>query len=299
MDYEARRYPVVTFSLMGANVAMYLLSWILLFAGYHEYDPLIENLGLIPAEKTIWTWVTSMFVHGGFFHITGNLVYLFLFGACIEDLLGRGRYVAFYLGGGLLANLAQVVLTTGADAEIPIVGASGAISACIGAFLVVLPRTQINFRYFGWFFIKVFNGEFWIKAWIVIVIWFLLDFVSLVLDEGGGGVAFGAHVGGTIAGALAMLALRRSLRDEPENEPDPGPPKSSGPVRVVAPEPRQVAAVEPETIFVSIAGEQQGPYSASALRTMVDAGSITLDSHYWREGMAEWRPLAEFDEGSR
>src|ERR1044071_2301857 len=144
VDYQARRYPVVTFTLMGLNAVIYLVSLALFLAGKGESEPLIMHLGLIPDEKTWWTWVTSMFVHAGLFHFAGNMIYLFLFGACVEDLLGRPRFSLFYLAGGLIANFTQVVFATAQETDVPIVGASGAITACIGAFLIVLPRTKIN-----------------------------------------------------------------------------------------------------------------------------------------------------------
>ena len=103
VDYRARRYPVVTFTLLGINVALYLVS-LLIFLGGNQDAPLVYHLGLIPEEGTWFTWVTSLFVHGGLFHVAGNMIYLYLFGACVEDLLGRWQYCLFYLGGGLLAN---------------------------------------------------------------------------------------------------------------------------------------------------------------------------------------------------
>jgi membrane associated rhomboid family serine protease len=289
VDYQARRYPVVTFTLMGLNIALYLVALAIFFAGHNEADPLIMNLGLIPAEKTFWTWFTSQFVHAGFFHLLGNMIYLFLFGACVEDLLGRPLFSIFYLAGGLVANLSQVVLTTELEADIPIVGASGAISACIGAFLIVLPRTKINFRYFAWVFFRVFSGEFWLSAWIVIAFWFLLDFASLILQlglgGGHGGVAFGAHVGGTVAGALVMWAMRRRLQRPDDGQPAPGP------IRIAPPAPQE--ADEPATVYLSIDGQQVGPYAPSKARAMVALGSVSQDAYFWQEGMPEWRPVAE------
>lgn len=291
VDYQARRYPVVTFALMGLNAVLFLVSLLFLFAGEHEVDPLVMKLGLIPEEKTWWTWLTSMFVHAGFFHFVGNMIYLFLFGACIEDIMGRLRFSFFYLAGGLFANLSQVLLSTELDADLPIVGASGAITACIGAFLIALPRTKINFRYFVWIFIRVFTGEFWLKAWIVIAFWFLMDFVSLVLQlgvfGGGGGVAFGAHVGGTIGGALAMLAMRRSLEKVDREEP---PTRASRPAPAAK---RPSAANEPATIYLYVNEQQIGPFARGRIQEMLELGSITPETQYWQEGMPEWRPLAE------
>jgi membrane associated rhomboid family serine protease len=285
VDYRARRLPVVTFTLIGLNGLLYLISFLFDLAGKGEADPLLMSLGLIPAQKTWWTWITSIFVHAGFFHIAGNMIYLFLFGACVEDIMGRWGFTLFYLAGGLIANLSQVLLTTGAEAEVPIVGASGAICAAIGAFLIVLPRTKINFRYFGWVFFRVFSGEFWLSARVVIAFWFIMDFVSLILnlgrDSGGGGVAFGAHVGGTAAGAFATWIMRRSLK-----------PADSGEVEL-----RPIAPVRmaPETahIYLYVNEQQIGPFARGRIREMLALGTITLETQYWREGMPEWRPLAE------
>ncbi len=291
VDYQARRLPVVTFTLMGLNAVLYLVSLLFFFGNDAEADPLIMKLGLVPAEKTLWTWFSSMFVHAGFFHFVGNMVYLFLFGASVEDLLGRLRFSLFYLGGGLVANLSQVLLTTDSEADIPIVGASGAISSCIGAFLVALPRTKINFRYFGWLFFRIFSGEFWLAAWIVIAFWFLMDFGFLMLHlragGAGGGVAFGAHAGGTVAGALAMWILRRSLHATDDHEPRPSP------VRVAPSTGAPSAPDEPATVYLSIDGRQVGPYSPSKVRAMMALGAVSQDAYFWQEGMTEWRPLAE------
>jgi membrane associated rhomboid family serine protease len=290
VDYRAQRYPVVTFVLMGLNAVIYLISLALWFTDRNEMDPLVLNLGLIPAEKTWWTWLTSTFVHGGFFHFAGNMIYLFLFGACVEDLMGRGRFTIFYLAGGLLASLSQVLLTTELDADLPIVGASGAISACIGAFLIVLPRRQIEFRYFIWLFFRGWSGEFSLRAWIVIGFWFLSDLGSLMLElgstSGSGGVAFGAHVGGTLAGALVMWAMRHRLKTDDDNTPHR--PAATAPVAVDEP-----GVEEPATVFLLIEGEQAGPFAPSKVRAMVKLGSLPTGACFWQDGMAEWRPMEE------
>ncbi len=154
----------------------------------------------------------------------------------------------------------------------------------------MLPRTKINFRYFGWFFFRVFSGEFWLPAWMVIAFWFVLDLVPLVLhlsSKGGGdGVALGAHVGGTVAGTLAMLAMRRSLGPSPSDTP-----RGKLPVRRLSP--ATAPSREPATIYVSIDGQQVGPYAPSQVRAMVALGSLPPEAYYWQEGMTEWRLLSE------
>jgi len=265
------------------------VSLAVFLAGKGESEPLIINLGLVPGENSWWTWLTSMFVHEGLFHFGGNMIYLFLFGACVEDLMGRLPFSLFYLAGGLIANLTQVVFTTKKELDIPIVGASGAITACIGAFLIVLPHTKINFRYFGWIFFRVFSGDFWMPSWIVIAFWFLIDFVSLVLHVSsggaGGGVAFGAHVGGTAAGAFAMWIMRRKVLGSDVEKPAPRRARVAAPVRE--------QGNEPATVYLSIDGQQLGPYAPTKVRAMVALGSVSPDSYFWQDGMSEWRPVSE------
>src|SRR5258708_5241642 len=142
VDYRARRYPVVTFTLMGLCVALYLITLGLRLAiGPDVLDWVVLNLWLIPAEAHWWTYLTSLFVHAGFFHLAGNMVYLFLFGSCVEDVIGRPRFVAFYLVSGFASELMHVAISPLHFASpIPLGGASGAISGCIGGFpLLFLP----------------------------------------------------------------------------------------------------------------------------------------------------------------
>jgi membrane associated rhomboid family serine protease len=280
VDYKAERYPVVTFTLIGLNVVVFA-GQLAAFASGGGAE-LYQTFGLVPADHGIWAWFTSIFMHGGLFHLLGNMVYLFLFGACVEDLMGRGKFVAFYLMGGLMANIIQVIFSTSLTEHIPIIGASGATSACIGAFLVMLPKTEIQFRYLV---LTFYSGEFWIRSWIVIVIWFLLDLLSMVVElssasGSGGGVAFGAHVGGTIAGALMMMALR----------------KSSG-RSVVQRAPAAIILEDPPgtpPVYLSVDGNQTGPFPPSSVRSMLQLGAISAgNTYFWREDMPDWRPVSE------
>jgi membrane associated rhomboid family serine protease len=285
VDYQAQRYPVVTFSFMGICVVVFLAQIAAVVSGAGR--EMIMSFGLVPAQHGWWAWITSIFLHGGIFHLLGNMVYLFLFGACVEDILGRGKFVAFYLGGGLIANAIQVVFSNDLNSSLPIVGASGAISACIGAFLVMLPKTEINFRYLIFWF---YTGEFWIRSWIVISFWFLLDFVSFVVDLNNpnedGGVAFGAHVGGTIAGSVTMLILRRKTSDESAPLPRPSALKPA----MVSP---QIDPPGTLPVYLSIDGNQTGPFPPSSVRGMLQLGSIPASAYFWREDMTDWRPVSE------
>ena len=176
VQYDARRYPVVTFGLMGVNLLFYLASLAFFFSNLdgdiEQREWMVLNLGMIPSENVWWTYLTSMFVHAGFLHILGNMIYLFLFGACLEDVIGRWQFAAFYIFTGVLATLTYTLVTpNGHQSEIPLVGASGAISACIGGFAMILAKRKINFRYLIWF-VRFWSGEFWLPAWLVISFWF-------------------------------------------------------------------------------------------------------------------------------
>src|SRR5688572_2523641 len=121
VDYQAQRYPVVTFTLMGMNIVIFLAEIVAAISGAAR--EMVMTFGLVPEQHGWWAWITSIFLHSGIFHLLGNMVYLFLFGACVEDILGRGKFVAFYLGGGLIANAIQVVASNDLNSGIPILGA--------------------------------------------------------------------------------------------------------------------------------------------------------------------------------
>jgi membrane associated rhomboid family serine protease len=300
VQYNARRYPVVTFTLMGVNVAFYLVSLVQFFI-YLEGSPeqqewMVFNLGLVPAENVWWTYLTSMFVHGGFFHLLGNMMYLFLFGSCLEDKIGRWQFILFYLVMGIVADMAYIAVTPGGEESmIPMVGASGAISGCIGGFVLLLARTKIDFRYFALLFFQFFNGEFSLPAWLVISFWFLSDLFWAVMDlnvsGGNGSVAFAAHVGGTIAGAAAIALWKLVPSIHPRNETEE---EESVLQRVyvnVSSDPR---TQEVASIYIYHDKNQLGPFTESQMSQMLALGSISPSASYWQEGMDEWRNISEF-----
>lgn len=287
IDYAPDRPPVVTNSLMGLNAAVWGLG-VIFFWLNEGADPLIRLLGVIPAENRVYTWFTHQFVHGGPIHFLGNMAYLYLFGACVEDLVGRLGFAVFYLACGVLAALAQVLFTTELNLEIPLVGASGAIAGCMGAFMVQQPKTQVEIRYFGWFFAP-FSGTFWISAWIMLGIWFALEFLHLLsslrsVNATGGGVAFGAHVGGMLCGAVTMKLWPRSQ-----------PAENTAPMALKSRDFPQPGAdpAEPASIMLYFADQEQGPFSLAKVRAMAGRRKVPPDAQYWQEGMPEWRPISE------
>jgi membrane associated rhomboid family serine protease len=155
--------------------------------------------------------VTSQFLHGGWLHLGGNMLYLWIFGNNVEDRFGRTRFLAFYLLGGILAALSQVAIDP--SSPVPTIGASGAIAATLGAYLVLFPRARVTTLVFLGFFYQLID----VPAIAVLGFWFVLQLVdgltSLGSVQTGGGVAFFAHIGGFVFGAvLARVAMSRSAR---------------------------------------------------------------------------------------
>jgi membrane associated rhomboid family serine protease len=204
-----RHTPIVNYLLIAANVIVFLLF---LTAGSKQ-EALVYQYALIPANFTtlnlgnITDIFTSMFMHGGWAHILGNMLYLWIFGDNVEDRMGSIPYLIFYLSGGVVASLAHIFTNPGS--QIPTVGASGAIAAVLGAYLVLYPRSRVlTFIPLG-FFMRLTL----VPASLVLGLWFILQLFSGVLSLGGpdvGGVAFWAHIGGFAFGALiAFLFFRR------------------------------------------------------------------------------------------
>ncbi len=296
VEYRAERYPVVTFTLMGVNVAVWLASLIYILQGGEDAEiAFIENFWLIPAESIWYTYISTVFVHAGFLHLLGNMIYLFLFGSCVEDLIGRWRFAVFYFLGGLASDFAHIAATPEHFAsEIPLGGASGAVSACIGGFVLLLHKTRINFRYFVFLFLRFWSGEFWLPAWLVISFWFLKDLFFAVLGylqaESGGGVAFAAHVGGFLSGFALISANKFLLRLKSPRRAESFP--EAGYAVEAAGEPAEAPA-----IYLFASDAQLGPFTPLQVRQMLELGSITPETLYWREGMDDWRSVDELYPG--
>ena len=189
--------PVITVSIIAINVFVFVLE---LLGG----DAFVLQWSVVPATIVAgqrWvTILTAMFMHGSWMHIIGNMLFLWAFGPEIEDAMGPLRYLAFYLLGGVVAFLAQVAAMS--SSTVPNLGASGAIAAVMGGFIVTYPRDQIRtLLLIGWFVDVTV-----IPAAVLIGIWFLIQLFSqvgsVVAAQSGGGVAYMAHVGGFIFGAI-------------------------------------------------------------------------------------------------
>jgi len=189
------RIPVVTAFLILVNALVFLLELV-------RGESFVMQWSAIPAQIVSghqWiTILTAMFMHGSWSHIIGNMVFLWAFAPEIEDVMGRGRYLVFYLAGGLVAMLAQVAANP--HSTVPNLGASGAIAAVMGAFLVTYPRDRIRSLLFIFIFVRVT----YIPAGLLIGVWFLSQLVhaGAVAHVETGGVAYLAHVGGFIFGAV-------------------------------------------------------------------------------------------------
>jgi rhomboid family protein len=189
--------PIVTIAIIAINIFVFVLELI----GGNSF---IQQWAVIPANiasgQRLVTIATAMFMHGGWMHIIGNMVFLWAFGPEIEDAMGPVRYLIFYLLGGTIAFLAQVAAMS--NSTVPNLGASGAIAAVMGAFLITYPRDRIRTLLFlGWFVTVAV-----IPAAVLIGIWFLLQLFSQVgsvaNSQSAGGVAYMAHVAGFIFGAV-------------------------------------------------------------------------------------------------
>jgi membrane associated rhomboid family serine protease len=206
-----RRVPVVNYLLIAANILVFMLQ---LLSGPNQ-ESLVYQFAMIPANFTsgldlgdVTDIFTSMFMHAGLAHIAGNMLYLWIFGDNVEDSMGAGKYLSFYLVGGAVASLTHILTNPGS--QIPTVGASGAIAAVLGAYLVLYPQSRVMTIIPLGFFMRVTL----VPASIVLGLWFILQLFSGLLSLGGpdvGGVAFWAHIGGFVVGVVMakLLADRR------------------------------------------------------------------------------------------
>lgn len=212
-----RRPPVLTWALIAANVVVWLYEVSL---GQAEMQLAVDRWGVVPhfllVEPSVGAWmtpVTSLFLHAGWAHLLWNMWFLHVFGDNIEDELGRGRFLLFYLLCGLGAVAAQVAIDP--TGRTPMVGASGAIAGVLGGYMMLHPRAPIVTLVLV-FFVQL-------PAWIFLFVWFGLQllegFTSLGLPGNTGGVAFFAHIGGFVVGAAMVHRLRRPADPDPSALP--------------------------------------------------------------------------------
>lgn len=216
-DNPAHRPPIATVTLIAACVVVFLWQ---LSLDPRAQEAAVYSWGMIPAVllgearlpaelvrvPPAATLLTSMFLHGGWGHLLGNMLYLWIFGNNIEDRLGHGRFILFYVACGLAAAAAQILPEPGS--RIPMIGASGAISGVLGAYMLLYPQARVLVLIpLGFMFLHH------VRAVWLLGVWFTLQIVSaLAAPAGTGGVAWWAHVGGFVAGVALALPLRRPVR---------------------------------------------------------------------------------------
>jgi len=208
-------FPAVNVALIAINIAVFLVE----LSQGTRIEGFFQTWAVVPAEYSARTdlpptqpfpfWATlfsSMFMHGGWLHLGGNMLYLWIFGDNVEDAMGRGRYLLFYLLCGVAASLAQIGVNP--DSQIPSLGASGAISGVLAAYLIMFPGRSVRVL-----LVRVITL---MPAWVVIGFWIVLQFINgigqLAQTEETGGVAYAAHVGGFVAGFVLVWLFRRRRR---------------------------------------------------------------------------------------
>ncbi|NWF83603.1 MAG: rhomboid family intramembrane serine protease [Bryobacteraceae bacterium] len=198
--------PLVVVGLIVVNVLAFLFE---LSLDTFTRNDFIAVFGLVP-ERFNWMSVfTSMFLHGGWMHLLGNMLFLWVYGDNVEDILGHGKFLLFYFSCGVAAALAQYAMAP--DSRIPMVGASGAIAGVMGAYMVKFPHSRIVLA--GWFII-LFTFD--LPAYVVLLYWFAIQFISglggVAQIANRGGVAFFAHIGGFLAGVLLIMLFKTRER---------------------------------------------------------------------------------------
>ncbi len=214
-DNPSELRPVVTVAIIVAATLVFLLQ---LSFGPERGEQVVHSLGLTPAVlfgtqqlpaglvtvPAVLTVLTSMFLHGGWMHLIGNMLYLWIFGDNVEDAMGHARFLLFYLLCGVVAAMSQALPDPGSN--VPMVGASGAISGVLGAYVMLYPRARVLVLIPIGFIVQLVRWP----AGVVLLLWFGLQFVSsLLAAPGSGGVAFRAHIGGFLAGVILVGLFKR------------------------------------------------------------------------------------------
>ena len=195
--------PVVTILLIMANVLVFLHEFWLQMVDPYSLNHFMTLYSLRPAYFHVANIFTSMFVHANWIHVIGNMLFLWVFGESVEDILGHGKYLLFYLLCGVAAAIAQIAIDP--SSRVPIVGASGAIAGVMGAYLVKFPKSRVVMLF--WFF---FFFTFDLPAWFMLVYWFGLQFaggLGSIAQTTQGGTAFFAHLGGFVAGIVLVYTM--------------------------------------------------------------------------------------------
>jgi membrane associated rhomboid family serine protease len=194
--------PVVTTFLIAINILVYLYEFWLWMVDPYSLNHFMDVYSLRPAYFHIQNVLTAMFVHANWIHVLGNMLFLWVFGDNVEDILGHGKYLAFYLICGFAAAMSQVLIDP--SSRVPMVGASGAIAGVMGGYLMKFPRSHVVML--TWFLL-IFTFE--LPAWLMLVYWFALQLFGgfgSITESAQGGTAFFAHVGGFVAG-LVLISL--------------------------------------------------------------------------------------------
>jgi membrane associated rhomboid family serine protease len=219
-ENATRVFPVITVLLICINVAVFVYqAWL-----GEAAEAFVYRFGMIPWEIThfqespdldaasrsdfpnLFTLITSMFLHGGFAHLLGNMLYLWIFGDNVEALTGHGRFLVFYLCCGLAAAFSQVLINP--QSHVPMIGASGAISGVLGAYFIRFPGARVHILVWIFFFIRVLR----VPAVLVLGFWFFMQISSglgALGSQAGGGVAWFAHIGGFVAGLLLIFLFEK------------------------------------------------------------------------------------------
>ena len=211
-DIRSEKRPYVNWTLMAACVAVFIYQTLSEYRDPAAGDLFVRAYGMIPNDvssgRHLWTLLTSMFLHGGFFHIIGNMLYLWIFGDNVEDAFGHYWYLIVYLFAGIAGSILQIAMQP--HSLIPTIGASGAISGIMGAYFVLFPRARVLTLIPIFFFIRLI----YLPAPLLLGFWILFQVLSGCSSAPGtgGGVAYFAHIGGFASGIILGLIVRNRVR---------------------------------------------------------------------------------------
>ena len=211
-DIRSEKRPFVTWGLMAACVGVFIYQTLTEYQDPKAGDLVVRTYGMIPSDivsgRHLWALLTSMFLHGGLFHLIGNMLYLWIFGDNVEDAFGHSWFFIVYLFTGIVGSLLQIVIMPGSS--IPTIGASGAISGIMGAYFVLFPRARVLTLIPIFFFIRLI----YLPAPILLGFWILFQVLNGCgsVPGTGGGVAYFAHIGGFASGLILGLVVRNRVR---------------------------------------------------------------------------------------